>query len=568
MKPKRIFSPRPTQFSRATALCAAMLFSTLSGHAQFAADNQTNIINGTAVNWPSNYYVGSNYISDALFILNGGSLSNQWGYLGYQPGGVSNLAVVSGSGSAWTNVGNLYIGYSGSANRLVISEGGKVVASGHTVVASSSGSISNSVLVTGSGSVLTNEFGSLYVGDGGSYCSLVVSNGGAVFCGGPGYVGGNFGGQSNLALVTGSGSVWRCGGNMTVGFRNGNMLIVSNGGAVFSTEGRLGYFGNARSNSVLITGNGSRWENTRTLHVGFGVEVGTDASNNRLTIADGGSVLASNAYVGFTAISSNRHLHVSGGNLTVTNLSATGFLDVRRGAVTFDGGTIRVDQLWLTRGVNSILEFNSGTLHSKGTVISNTQPCVVGDGVASANFHLLGGVHSFNDGLRIRASGLLSGCGTVNGNLLVDAGGAVVADCSALVFDGNVTNNGVLIAKNGSVLQSAGTVVNNGTIYLWNGGTTNFSGTFINNGVILSSVSPRIAGLSVVGSNVVVQVPSLPSFSYRLQTSATLRPPMWIHSGPAQSGTGSLLIFTEPGGAITGTNRFYRIGVSEDGDGL
>jgi T5SS/PEP-CTERM-associated repeat protein len=510
--------------SRIHTACLTLLLLALHSRAysQFTGDNQTNIISGTAIHWPSNYYVGSNYVFNSLFILNGGSLSNLGGYIGRLSGANSNMAVVSGSGSTWTNAGHLYVGYSGSANRLVISDGGKVVASGDTVAASTSGSISNSILITGSGSVLTNRV-SLYVGDGGAYCSLVISNGGAVFCRDRGYVGGNFGGRSNIALVTGSGSVWRCGGSMTVGFQAGNMLIVSNGGAVLNTEGRLGYYGTARSNSVLITGNGSRWENTSTLYVGYGVGGGTDASNNRLTIADGGSVVASNAYVGFTAISSNSLLHLSGGNLTVTNLSATGFLAVQRGALTFNSGTIRVDQLWLTKGVHSVLEFNSGTLHSKGTVISNTQPCVVGDGIASANFHLLGGVHSFQDGLRIRTNSFLTGCGTINGGVVVDSGGAVHANCTNLVFNSAVTNNGAMVVD-GAVLETFGTFVNNGRIFLINGGTTNFYGAFINNGQILTG-DTHLAIERDGSGGLFIRYTGVPTLNYRLQRAASVTGP-------------------------------------------
>ena len=57
-------------------------------------------------------------------------------------------------------------------------------------------------------------------------------------------------------------------------------------------------------------------------------------------------------------------------------------------------------------------------------------------------------------------------------------------------FTGNNQTNissGVMMANNGSVLESSGTLVNNGKILLFNGGTTNFSGTFINNGVILNA---------------------------------------------------------------------------------
>ena len=506
--------------------------------AQFTGDYQTNIISGTTVHWPDSYYVGSNYLGDALFILNGGSLSNHSSYIGRQPGSVSNLALVSGNGSTWTNTSHLVVGWEGSANRLVISDGGKVT-SIHGVVSAGyfSSSISNSILITDSGSVLTllgaaaGLSGRLYVGEAGAQCSLVVSNGGAVFCGDGGYVGGG-GGRSNIALVTGSGSVWRCGGIMSVGLSgglsgsSGNMLIVSNGGAVFSAEGRIGGTGNTRNNSVLITGNGSRWENTGTLHVGFGLGTVTQvSSNNWLTVADGGSVLASNAYVGFLTRASNGLIHVSGGNLTVTNLSATGFLAVQRGALTLNSGIIRVDQLWLTNGSQSVLEFNSGTLRSKGTVVSNTQPCVVGDGVASGNFHLLGGVHSFQNELRIRTNSYLTGCGTVIGSVVVDAGGAVHANCTNLVFNSAVTNNGAMVLD-GAVLETFGTFVNNGRIYLINGGTTNFHGSFINSGQILNG-DIQLAIERDASGGLFVRYPGAPAVTYRLQRAPSVTGP-WL----------------------------------------
>ena len=193
-----------------TVACFALLALGLPNlaRAQFTGDFQTNVIDGTAVDWPGYYYVGSSYVSDALFIANGGFLSSQGAFIGSESGGDSNLATVSTSGSRWTNWGHFYVGYNGSYNRLIISDGGKVQTSGGSaVVGSQSSSIYNSVLLKDSGSAW-NCGGSLFIGDGGSYCSMVISNGGGVSSY-QGFVGGNFGGNSNVALVTGSGSVWR-----------------------------------------------------------------------------------------------------------------------------------------------------------------------------------------------------------------------------------------------------------------------------------------------------------------------------------------------------------------------
>jgi T5SS/PEP-CTERM-associated repeat protein len=494
--------------------------------AQFTGDNQTNIINGTAVNWPGLYYVGSNSVSDTLLILNGGFLYSSGARIGSSSNANNNLAVVSGSGSVWTNYSDFYVGLLGSANRLEIRNGGVVqVQALNTVVGSLTNSQYNSVLVTDTGSVWTIQQG-LFMGDGGSYCSLVISNGGAVLSQ-KGEVGGNNGGQTNTAIVTGHGSVWSNSTMMFVGnIGKGNMLIVSNGAAVFSTRGYIGFTARAQSNSVLVTGTDSLWKNSGDLFVGFGQQppftLSTDG--NSLTVANGGSVVVtSNAYLGFTQIASNSLLNVSGGILTVTNLSGTGTIDVRRGRLAFNSGTITADRLWLTNGIDSILEFNSGTLHSGGTVVSNTQPCVVGDAVGSGNFHLVGGVHSFQNGLRIRTNSFLTGCGTVNGSVVIDAGGAVHANCTNLVFSSGVTNNGAMVVD-GAVLETFGTFVNNGKIFLLNGGTTNLHGTFLNNGAILSDkLSLTIARDG--SSGFFVRYTGAPDITYRLLRAASLTGP-------------------------------------------
>ena len=117
--------------------------------------------------------------------------------------------------------------------------------------------------------------------------------------------------------------------------------------------------------------------------------------------------------------------------------------------------------------------------------MTNPQTFVVGDGIQSATFRLLGGVHTLVNDLKIRTNALLTGCGTINGNVLVE--GTVLADCGGnLVFTGTVTNNATMKAINGSTLEFFGPVVNNGLIDAI-GGNTNFHAGVINNGVILDS---------------------------------------------------------------------------------
>src|SRR5205823_1248468 len=116
-------------------------------------------------------------------------------------------------------------------------------------------------------------------------------------------------------------------------------------------------------------------------------------------------------------------------------------------------GTITVDALSATNGMASGFSFIGGTVHSGAAIVSNTLPFIVGNGVKAATYHLLGGVHSFANGLRIRNASFLTGCGTINGAVVVDAGGTVLIDCGGtMTFTGSITNNGTMRAINGSVL--------------------------------------------------------------------------------------------------------------------
>src|SRR6266699_1955811 len=95
-----------------TITCFALLALALPNetHAQFTGNNQTNIISEVTSNWPGNYYVGSNYVFDALFIQNSGALTNASGIIGYTAAAKSNLVIVSGSGSIWKNTNTISIG--------------------------------------------------------------------------------------------------------------------------------------------------------------------------------------------------------------------------------------------------------------------------------------------------------------------------------------------------------------------------------------------------------------------------------------------------------------------------
>jgi T5SS/PEP-CTERM-associated repeat protein len=657
----------------------ALSLAVATARAQYTADYQTNTISGVTNDWADDYLVGYTNFADVLLIQNSGVLTNHDGYLGYDSSSSNNSVLVTGPGSVWSNTYALYVGYSGAGNSLVISNGGQVVnyyrygcmgynfsSSNNSVLVTGAGSVwsaseeldvgysgagnslvisdgglvvndigyvgswgssSNSVLVTGPGSVWTNcevDVGysgagnSLVISDGGQVLtgpscdyygdgymgydssstnnsvlvtgpgsvwsnrcdlvvgysgagnSLLISNGGQVV-NGDGWVGYDSSSSNNIVLVTGPGSVWNNGNDLVVGYWGaGNSLLISNGGQVVNGDGWVGYDSSSTNNIVLVTGPGSVWNNLTTLYVGYG------GSSNLLAITDG-SVLASNLFISYSdpdyGVALTNLVRVDGGSLVVTNAAGNGSLVVGRagGEAEFilNGGTVMVDALVATNGANSVVTFNGGLLKSRCTAVTNDAAFAVGNGVSTAEFHLLGGVHSFANGLRIRANALLSGCGTINGSVLVDAGGIVLADCGGtLTFTGILTNNDTMRAVNGSVLEFCGPVVNNGIIDIMDG-TTNFHSSFINNGTVVDASYFIVVGITRQADDINITWTTVGGGSYVVQVTAGAADGSYTNNftdlSPAiaipSSGLGTTN-YLDVGGATNMPARYYRIRLS------
>jgi hypothetical protein len=286
-----------------------------------------------------------------------------------------------------------------------------------------------------------------------------------------------------------------------------------------------------------------------------------------LTIAGGITSVVSNLVAGAYANTTNAYpnatgvIQVTGGELNITNQAGTGQLIIGKlgtGVFTQGGGTLIVDQLLATNGTNSVVNFGSGTFNTKSTTVSNSQTFVVGDGFGNATYHLLGGVHTFNDGLRISNAATLSGCGTINGSVVVDAGGRMVVDCGGtLSFAGIITNNGIMKATNGSTFESFGLVVNNGLINVLSG-KTNFHSGFINNGVVLDASSiPQITSIQTAGPDVEIWFTTSTGATYIVEYRIDLSSGSWIPL-PSVVGNGGSISVTDPG-AVLLPQKFYRV---------
>ncbi|HVM60467.1 MAG TPA: glycosyl hydrolase family 28 protein [Verrucomicrobiae bacterium] len=322
-----------------------------------------------------------------------------------------------------------------------------------------------------------------------------------------------------------TGSVWINGGQVTA---SGNNTTVGDQGA-----GQLNFSGGTMQASTIVVGTS-----------------GAPGGIGTLTLAGGTLSVSADLIVGTGTV------WVCGGQL----LAPSGSLVIGSngvGQLTISNGLVQANSLVLTNGTQSQIALVGGALSSGGTVVTNTQMFVVGNGSSAATFTVSGGTHWFANGLEIRNNASLTGCGTINGTVTVDAGALVVANCGTLTFTGIVTNNGALLADGGSTLEAYGPVVNYGTIDAING-STNFHAGFVNHGTILTASSVVVSQTSRSGQDFVVQIPSVTGHTYQLQYTTSLAPVTWTNTGASQPGTGSVLTFTDPG-ATANPQRFYRV---------
>jgi T5SS/PEP-CTERM-associated repeat protein len=397
-------------------LVAVLLASRLE--AQFTGNNQTNIISGTASNWSGDYHVGSNFVSNTLLVQNGGLLRNGLGYIGYATGANSNIALVTGSGSAWSNDFSFFVGYSGGGNSLVISNGGAVAnAAGYIGFNSSN----NSVLVTGTGSVWGNR-GDLYLGNG-TENSLVIRNGGHVFNSLA-----SWGSRNNHVLVTDGGSLWRVDAQLAID-GTGHSLVISNGGVVINPtanfESVIGV--NGGGNQVQVTGIGSVLSNGVVLFVGH------DSTNNSLLISNGASVFSPSGYVGFKSGASNNSVRVIGSGSTWNNL-----------------GTLYVGYY----GSSNNLIIGAGAAVFGQASVVGYDARATGDTVFVTD-----------SGSVLRNANLSLGLGGIGNSLVISNGGAVVTDIS------NVGGGAlILVTGNGSIWSNQYAFLNGNNCTVSNGG--------------------------------------------------------------------------------------------------
>ncbi len=398
------------------------------GAAAGANDNFA-LITGAGSLWANNndLYVGNFGSGNQMVVSHGGAVANSIGLLGWDIGASNNVVVVTDAGSLWTNnIGGLYVGYSGTGNQLVVSNGGVVVSGyGSGWLGYNAGANNNVAVVTGAGSLWDNNGytgvdGNLYVGGGGSGNQLVVSNGGVVVSG-YGYVGVQSSASNNVAVVTGAGSLWTNTGNLYVGGAgSGNLLSVNDGGVVANYTGSIGQFSDW--NVAVVTGAGSLWSNSDGLYIGY------QASGNQLVVSNGGLVTTDYGHLGYYTGANNNMALVTGTNSLWTNSNDlnVGYNGIGNQLVVGSGGVVQASSaiVGVTAGAtNNVLRLADGTLTVSSGLVINANNLLAGSGTIN------GSVTNFGT----LAPGNSTGSLTINGSLSLAASAGMSFEIGGLI---------------------------------------------------------------------------------------------------------------------------------------
>ena len=482
----------------AGALCALPLGSA------YAEDNTTNIISGTVVDNLGGWIeVGSSGTNNYREINSGGELTNCAGSLvGNLVGANNNNALVTGSGSLWTANGSLWVGNAGGDNSLKISDGGTVKCGSSLNIGLAATANNNSLLVTGSGSILdVNSV--IFMGMVGPSNSLTISNGGTVnLVTGTyhdfyvGYTSGN-----NRALVTGAGSAFNTAGSVYVGTFNssGNSLTITNGGTVNSSGNcTAGHGAGSSSNTVTITGEGS------ALDIPGSVNIGNDAAstNNVLNLGNGGLIRATFVTIGgvgsvfnfgdgttpvmvnvyrLVVYTDTARLNINAGVLKARVsddlfivAAPLGNAYIQSGGAVIDsnGKTVRIPIALQQDDASpggGLIKIGAGTLQLAGAN-TYTGPTTASNGTLNVTGSLVSGAD-------VKSGAILTGSGAISGAVTVEAGATLQPglgdlDTSTLTINNTLNLGGTaVLALNRTNAQTASKVSGITTLTL--GGVVN-----------------------------------------------------------------------------------------------
>ena len=298
---------------------------------------------------------------------------------------------------------------------------------------------------------------------------------------------GEYAAATGTVSVTGAGSTWTNGGNLSVGVTGNGTLNVTSGGQVSNMLN--GYIGaNAGSTSTAtVTGSGSMWTNSANLYVGdFGagtlnVEGGGLVSNRTGVIGEnagftstanvaGANSAWTNSDILYVGYAGSGGLHLTGGGHVSNTMGSIGDRNGSISTATVAGA----GSAWTNSGNLNVGEFGAGTLNiMTGGNVSNAV-AYIGNQSGSTGIVSVDGAGSTwtNSNLYVASVG----AGTLN----ISNGAQVHVSSSSSVISSSVIGyhagsvGEVTVTGTGSAWLNEGELIvgesGDGTLMITNGG--------------------------------------------------------------------------------------------------
>ena len=465
---------------------------------------------------PPDLYVGSNSTVSATNFTSGTNIYLN-AYVGYTSKASNNLLKVGGAGTVLNNYGNLTVGVAGSGNSMVISNGG-VVHDVNGTIGGSNNAIGNSVLVTGTNSLWSND-ATLTVGNAGGGTLTVGAGGTVVALGG-----------INIAAQNGSS------GTLGIG-----SLPASSGSGTFLTPRITFGFG---MSTIATTG---------TLAAGSN----TILPSNTLSVEDPLQLWFTNSTAGF---SEQLGGVTNAGNMTyIFNRSGSSIYEV---ALT-NGRTLQPfgPSVWNNTSTN--MHTNAGTtavvfapsdnfLYNESFLQTNATITVPTNGVQANQVTFIDSTEqNFQGGMITATSFSKSGSGVLNvGNMLQLIGSILNSGSGGLNLGGQLLSGAVNQGGTGTMTLSTsnsyqgGTILSGGTIAIGNSSSLGGASVYVEGNGTLSSGST----VNVTNAVSLLRTASLTLGAQSASNSLT-------ESG-AISGTGSLNVRGNGTVSLSGNNSY------------
>ena len=413
----------------------------------------TTLSNSTLVS-PGSFQIGTSSGQTAEWRMLGGTttITNLGGTVSVGGGNAIGRVIVDGPATMWSNKTLVRISSSSGGSEVVVTNGAQV-SSGGLQLGNGFGENGNRLLITGSNSAWADTDTSQALGLSTASNRLSVLNGGS-FSGSLFSIGALATATNNILIVSNTGSRVSLSGFLRVGDNGAaNQMLILGSGRLSSDSASIGQEATANKNLALVSGTGSVWSNTTTLTVGF------NGSSNQLNINNGGAAISSGLIVGARSAAQGNTVNLTGGSLTVTNTLGNADADIRRGTVTLNTGTVTVNNLIVTNNSQSFFNLLAGTLNVSAAAVSNGQTFVIGDGTNGATLNFTGNrTNLFANGLIINTNATLTGNGRLLAGTVTNRGNLSPGNSAgALRIDGSLT----LAAQSSMTFEIGGLIATN-----------------------------------------------------------------------------------------------------------